>query len=59
MDGREHKEAGSLKEIVVYITNDYSKNESFHVDAKCTKEEITEMVNDKFGPEGWWYYDIW
>ena len=45
-----------MVEVVVYLTEDYSKNESIWVSIELTKEEITKIVNDKF--HKWYYYDI-
>ena len=45
-----------MVEVVVYLTKDYSKNESIWVSNELTKEEITKIVNDKF--DKWYYYDI-
>lgn len=43
-------------EVVVYLTADYSKNESIWVNKYLTKDEITKKVNEKFYT--WYYYDI-
>lgn len=43
-------------EVVVYLTQDYSINESIWVSADSTKEEITKKVNENFSK--WWSYDI-
>ncbi len=43
-------------EVVVYLTEDYSINESIWVDNGLLKEEITKIVNSKF--KEWYYYDI-
>lgn len=43
-------------EVVVYLKEDYSINESIWVDRELSKEEITKIVNNKF--EEWYYYDI-
>lgn len=45
-----------LREVVVYLTQDYSINESIWVSGDLTKEEITEKVNENFPI--WFYYDI-
>ena len=45
-----------MKEVVVYLKQDYSKNESIWVNGDLTKEQITKEVNDKF--KEWYYYDI-
>ena len=45
-----------LQEIVVYLTPDYSQNESIWVEDSLTKEQITEKVNEVFGE--WYFYDI-
>jgi len=45
-----------MVEVVVYLTEDYSKNESIWVGRELTKEEITKIVNEKF--KVWYYYDI-
>jgi len=44
------------KEVVVYIKQDYSMNESIWVGDDLTKEEITKEVNKEF--KEWYYYDI-
>lgn len=46
----------SMKEVVVYLTEDYSKNETIWVNGDLTKEQITEVVNEQFAE--WYYYDI-
>jgi hypothetical protein len=43
-------------EVVVYLTEDYSKNESIWVSNELSKEDITKIVNDNF--DEWYYYDI-
>ena len=43
-------------EVVVYLTEDYSINESIWVSKELTKEEITKKINERF--EIWYYYDI-
>lgn len=43
-------------EVVVYLKEDYSQNESIWVDSSLTKEEITQIVNQNF--ETWFSYDI-
>jgi hypothetical protein len=43
-------------EVVVYLTEDYSKNESIWVSNGLSKVDITKIVNDKF--DEWYYYDI-
>ena len=45
-----------MVEVVVYLTEDYSENESIWVDGDLTKEEIKAIVNEKF--EKWFYFDI-
>jgi hypothetical protein len=45
-----------MVEVVVYLTENYSKNESIWVSRELTKEEITKIVNEKF--KVWYYYDI-
>lgn len=45
-----------MVEVVVYLTEDYSKNESIWVNNELTKDEITKIVNEKF--DKWYYYDI-
>lgn len=45
-----------MTEVVVYLKEDYSQNESIWIDSSLTKEEITQIVNSKF--ETWYYYDI-
>jgi hypothetical protein len=43
-------------EVIVYLKEDYSINESIFVSDKLSIEEITELVNQKF--ETWYYLDI-
>ena len=45
-----------MTEVVVYLNEDYSQNESIWVDSSLTKEEITQIVNQNF--ETWFSYDI-
>lgn len=45
-----------MLEIIVYLKEDYSINESIFVSENLSKEEITELVNQKF--ETWYYFDI-
>ena len=45
-----------IVEVVVYLTEDYSENESIWVSGDLTKEEIKSVVNEKF--EKWFYFDI-
>ncbi len=45
-----------MKEIVVYITADYSANESIYVNDDLSRDEIIEIVNDNF--ETWYSFDI-
>ena len=45
-----------MLEIIVYLKEDYSINESIFVSENLTGEEITELVNQKF--ETWCYFDI-
>jgi hypothetical protein len=45
-----------MTEVVVYLKEDYSQNESIWVDSSLTKEEITQIVNQNF--ETWFSYDI-
>ena len=35
-------------EVVVYLSEDYSKNESIWVDDGLTKDQITEIIDEKF-----------
>lgn len=43
-------------EVVVYLKEDYSINQSIWVSNLLSKEEITKIVNSKF--KKWYYYDI-
>ena len=45
-----------MTEVVVYLKEDYSQNESIWIDSSLTKEEITQIVNQNF--ETWFSYDI-
>jgi len=45
-----------LKEVVVYLKQDYSINKSIWLSDSLSKEQITKIVNDKFNI--WYYYDI-
>jgi len=44
------------KEVVVYLTEDYSENQTIYVHRDLTKEQITEVVNKQFAE--WYFYDI-
>ena len=43
-------------EVIVYLKEDYSLNESIFVSKNLSKEQLTELVNQKF--ETWYYFDI-
>jgi hypothetical protein len=43
-------------EVIVYLSEDYSINESIWVDKKLSKQEITKIIDSKF--KKWYYYDI-
>ena len=43
-------------EVIVYLKEDYSLNESISVSTNLSKEEITELVSQNF--ETWCYFDI-
>ncbi len=43
-------------EIIVYLKSDYSINKSIWVEESLSKDEITDIVNEKF--KLWYYYDI-
>lgn len=43
-------------EIIVYLTEDYSVNESIWVDGELSRPEIISIINEKFSV--WYYYDI-
>jgi len=45
-----------MYEVVVYLKEDYSLNETIYVSGDLTKEEITEKVNEEY--KEWYYYDI-
>ena len=45
-----------MREVVVYLSLDYTKSESIFVDKILTKEEITEVVDNIY--DQWFYYDI-
>lgn len=45
-----------MVEVVVYLTEDYSKNASVWVSKELSDEDITKIVNDNF--DIWYYYDI-
>jgi hypothetical protein len=45
-----------LKEIVVFLSQDYKVNESIWISSELTKDEITEEVHKKY--KEWYYYDI-
>ena len=45
-----------MKQVVVYLKQDYSISKSIWVSGDLTKEEITKEVNKKF--KEWCYYDI-
>jgi hypothetical protein len=46
-----------MLEVVVYLDSEYKKNKSIFVRNELTKEEITKIVNKKFG-KNWYSYDI-
>ena len=41
-------------EVIVYLSEDYSINESIWVDKKLSKQEITKIIDSKF--KKWYYY---
>lgn len=45
-----------MVEIVVYLTDDYTKNESIFVNDNLSKDEITDIINERF--DYWFSYDI-
>lgn len=45
-----------MVEVVVYLTDDYSINESIFVLEGLSKSDITKEVNRNF--DRWFYYDI-
>ena len=45
-----------MKQVVVYLKEDYSINESIWVSEDLNKEQITNEVNKKF--KQWYSYDI-
>lgn len=45
-----------MVEIIVYLNEDYSINESIFVTKGLTKEEIKVIVDDNF--EVWYYFDV-
>ena len=45
-----------MVEVAIYLTHDYSINESIWVDLSLTKDQITQIIDSKF--ETWYYYDI-
>lgn len=45
-----------MKQVVVYLKEDYSINESIWVSEDLTKEQITNEVNKNF--KEWYSYDI-
>ena len=47
-----------MKQVVIYLDKDYKKNETIWVSGDSTKEDITEKINQEFGEEGWYSYDI-
>ena len=47
-----------MKEVVVYFSNDYKTNESIWISGDLTKEEITVKINEEFGEDGWYSYDV-
>jgi len=46
----------NMKEVIVYLKEDYSESERIWVRGDLTMEEITKEVNSKF--DDWYYYDI-
>ncbi len=50
----------SKTEIVVFLSKDYSKSDSFFVDPdSTTKGDVDRIVKEKYGDKGWFYLDIW
>jgi len=47
-----------MNKIVVWLEEDYSKSSEIITDHD-NRENITELVNSKFGKNNWFYYDIW
>jgi hypothetical protein len=45
-----------MKEIVVYLKEDYSENESIFVQEELSDEQIIKKVDETFVE--WYYYDI-
>ena len=43
-------------QVVIYLKQDYSENESIWIDKNLSKKEITKIINKKF--DVWYYYDI-
>lgn len=43
--------------IVVYLSEDYKKADSFLLENNISRNEILETVNNKF--DTWYFYDIW
>ena len=47
-----------MKEVVVYLKQDYSENETIWVGSELTKNEITKLIDSKFKEWYYYYYDI-
>ena len=45
-------------EIVVYFDDKYSMNESIWVSASSTRKDVVRIVNEKYGDEDWYSFDI-
>jgi len=44
--------------VTVWLERDYSRSEDLEVPDGSTREEVTALVSERFGPDGWWYFDI-
>lgn len=42
--------------VIVYLSEDYKKSDSFYVSDDLEKDDITKEVNERFTE--WFYYDI-
>ena len=46
-----------MKQIIVYLSEDYVKNDEFLMNDNVTKKEVTSEINKRYSV--WYYYDIW
>jgi hypothetical protein len=47
-----------MKEVVIYLTPDYTHSQKIYVSGDLTKDQITEQVNKSIGELSWNSFDI-